>query len=122
MSNLTLKEFISINCKNLPENVTIETIRSYVDSVKENKVSDLPAKIYALFKLYNTSWDISYDVFISAFVFGYGLEQLCYFLNYANPNKEDFITAQMFLDYVENNRTHIKNTLKTKEIIPILKR
>lgn len=121
-STLTLKQFIEINCKNLPENVTIEKIKEYVELIKENKISDLPAKIYALFKLYGTSWDMSYDIFISCFTFGYGLEQLNYFINYVNPNSNDIISGQTFINYVKDNKKHLDNTLKTKEIIPILKR
>lgn len=121
-SPLTLKQFIEINCKNLPENVTIEKIKEYVELIKENKISDLPAKIYALFKLYGTSWDMSYDIFISSFTFGYGLEQLNYFINYANPQQGELIKSQAFLNYVKENKKHLENTLKTKEIIPVLKR
>ena len=119
--NLTLKEFININCKDLPE-TTKENIKEVVELIKSNKIDSLPAKIFALFKYYSTSWDISYSVILSAFTFGYGLEQFYAFIEWANPQKDEVIQTVKFVKYVSENKKHMSNTKTTQQVADIFKR
>ena len=119
--NLTLKEFININCKDLPE-TTKENIKEVVELIKSNKIDSLPAKIFALFKYYSTSWDISYSVILSAFTFGYGLEQFYAFIEWANPQENEVIQTVKFVKYVSENKKHLSNTKTTQQVADIFKR
>lgn len=119
--NLTLKEMITINCKDIPE-VTKENIKDVVELIKSNKIDSLPAKIYSLFKYYGTSWDISYSIILSAFTFGYGLEQFYAFIDWVNPKENEIIEAAKFIKYVSENKKHIANTKTTQQVADIFKR
>jgi len=118
--NLKLKEFIEVNCK-LPE-ITKANIKDVVETIKTFKIDSLPAKVYVLLKYYNSSWDLSYSIILSAFTFGYGLEQFFAFISWADPKENEVIDTSKFIKYIKENKKHLSQTKTTNEVVEIFKR